>query len=362
MTVASTAPEPAAKGRLDAGAVAVAALAVAERGSLISATAVQRELGRGSMVTVAKHLKEWATTAMPLLAGKVTAPKWTAREMDAMATLRRIFREEATAALNEQRAEAQAAVAGAEETVRGANETAQVAHQARLRAEERASGLEASLAALTEQLAALNRSLEEKDAQIERMQAGQAEDRRQYERTVADLRKATDLAEERYRAVERHRLVQIDEAKQAFVATETRLREDLTMAHTRYQRANTDLDRVRNERDATERRAATAEAKLAESQTARTALETRLAAATEQVGDLVARTGALAGTQSTLATQLSAAQRETTAVRKTNQQLARAARNLIEVLPSAAELPGKAVQTRLGKAAVAVRALLPAAD
>lgn len=348
----ATHPAPERAGRLDAEAVATAAITVAGRGQLVSATAVQRELGRGSMVTVAKHLKAWAGNAMPLLANKVTAPKWTARELEGMSLLRKVFREEAAAALAERRA-------AADEEVQTAKATAATATERAKQAEDRASGLETSIAALTEQLTAANRAGEERDAQIARLQATNAEQSRQYDKTVDELRQQAADAVVRYDGMEKHMLRQIDHSRTEHAAAMKRMDEDLTLTNARFQRVNTDLDRVRGERDRLEARAAKAEAELAEAVVGRASAERRLSVAEGQIATLIERTDRLATAQGSLAEQLVAAQRAVAEATSAHLQLVRASSTLVDATPETCVELSEAMLTHLAKAAATVRALLP---
>lgn len=357
----ATPPAPDRTARLDAEAVATAALAIAARGELISTTAVLRELGRGSMSTVAKHLKAWAATAMPVMAGKATAPKWTARELEGMALLRKVFREEAAAALAEERAEAAEDVRVAREAAATAQEQAKQADAARSRAEERAGGLETGMAALQEQLTAANRASDEKDVQIARLQEATAESSRQHAQTVADMRQQVADAETRFKGMEVHMHRMIDEARTSHADAKKRLEEDLAMANARFQRANTDLDRVRGEREAFEGRATKAEAELAEALTSRAHAERRLSVAEGQVATLIEKTDRLATAQAGLSEQLVAAQRTAETADKAHQRLQRATTALVAATPEPGETLAKAGQAKLAKALAAVTALLPPA-
>lgn len=356
----SLAPQPASErnGRLDAATVAAAALAVANRGELISATSVQRELGRGSMTTVAKHVKAWASQNMPVLAGKVSAPRWTVRETEAMAALRRIFREEAAQSLAEERIRAKEEGELARQQVATAQEQVRLADNLRERADERAKGLEAGMAGLNEQLAAAAKDREAQAAQIERLQATQTEAARQYEQTVNDLRKQVEDAVVRYAGMERHMLIEIDRARTDRDKAKTRFDDDLRLVEARLVRAQIDLDRVRSEREAADNRATKAEAELQQSTAARGDAERRLSVAEGQVATLVDKTGALAESQHQLATQLAAAQQEAAAVEKARERLQHALEALLRAVPATAEFPNKEGLARLiATASAAQRAL-----
>lgn len=355
MTDALLAPE---RQRIDADAVAAAALTLAARGQLISATAVHRELGRGSLVTVTKHLKAWAGEAMPLLAGKVTAPRWTARELEGMALLRRVFREEAAQALAEDRSRAKAEVETAQTAAATASAQAQAADAARLRAEERADGLQSGLNSLNEQLATAARDRESLNAQIERLQAANTEAAKQYEQTVGDLRQQIADAITRYRDMEKHMLVEIDRARVERDRLKSKFEDDLRLANARSARDATELDRVRKLRDEAENNGKRLELALEQATTGRVDAERRLQIAEGQVQTLIQKTGELATAQGELGTRLLAAQQRSETLGDQHQQLRTAAAALAKAASGMAKEPPDPPLQRLLAAAAATQELL----
>jgi len=342
-------------GRLGAEAVATAALTLAARGQLPSATAVQRELGRGSMVTVTKHLKAWAAANMPVMAGKATAPKWTARELEGMALVRKVFREEAAAALAEERAEAAEEVRVARETGAVATEQAKHADTARQRAEERAAGLETGMAALQEQLAAGARDREALNDQIVRLQATNAEQSKQYDQTVTDLRTQVSDAVARYDGMEKHMLTQIDLARTERDQIKARFEDDLHMANARQVRDSNQIETLRRANEELQGTITRLELELKDASTGRDNAERRLSVAEGQVTTLIERTDRLAMAQAGLSEQLMAAQRHAETTGREHQRLLRAAEALAEAVPAPEKEVSKDTRTRLSKAATALR-------
>ena len=353
MFPALPAPEPGALQRLDAEAVATAALVVAGRGELISTTTVHRELGRGSLSTVGKHLKAWAGINMPLLAGKATAPKWTARELEGMNLLRRVFREEATAALAEARRAADDAVAAAKAETEAAREETRLAVAARERADERAKGLEAGMVGLRDQLLAGGRDRDALNDQIVRLQAANAETSAQYERTLSALRKQVDDAVTRYAGMERHMLLEIDRARTEVMQVRERLEGELALISARANRDAAELERVRRLRDEATAKVARLEVELTQAVAGRGEAERRLGVTEAQVTLLAQQTTALATAQNELSTRLVASQQQVETVSVARQRLLSAAAGVLDAVaatPATFVAPAATDTARLGKA------------
>lgn len=345
--------------RLDFEAVATAATTIAARGQLVTATGVMRELGRGSSTTVAKYLKAWAGSAMPLLAGKVTAPRWTAKELEGIEMLRRLFREEAAQALAGERAKTAEEIEIAKRAVADARAGRAQAEAQRDLATKRSDGLDAGLIALQEQLATAARDREALNAQIERLQAANTEQARQYEQTVKDLRQQVEGAVTRYAGMERHMLLEIDRARTERDQTKARYDDEFRMVNARVVRAQQDLDRVRLERETADARATAAEVELQQAHAGRTDAEQRLTIAEGQVATLIERTGTLASTQSEMGTRLLGAQDRSEILTKEHERLVALATAMVDAAAKAAENPPpKDAMPRLTKAASVLRAAL----
>lgn len=359
-SAASATPEEPRKRFVDAEAVGAAAVALAERGALISVTAVRNELGNGSNETVAKYLRLWAAKNMPLLANKATAPNWTARELEGMSMFRELMRAEAAHSFAEERAGWEERLRLAAGEVATAKAACARAEQAQAQAQERAAGLEAGLAALQESLAAGVRDREALQQQINALQTVNAEAARQYEQTVGDLRRQVGDAVTRYEGMEKHMLLQIDRARQDRDDAKAKAADDQRMADARRVRDSNEIERLRTAGEEARDRATRLEAELQQALANRSEVERRLSVAEGQVDLLTRKTEGLATTQGELQGRLLAAEQREAGLLAERSRLAGAAATLVTVAGKVSEAPKDAGGlARLGRAAAALQVLLP---
>ena len=299
----SVVPLPERKRYVDGDSVGAAAVAVAESGRLISVTAVRNELGNGSNETVAKYLRPWAEKHMPVLAGRATAPNWSARELEGINVFREVMRAEAAHSFAEERAAWEEKLRAAAAEVGEAKAAVARAERAQEQAQERAAGLETGLTALKESLEAGARDREGLLQQINALQAAGAETARQYEQTVSDLRKQVTDAVDRYAGMEKHMLLQIDRARTERDEIRAKAADDARMAEARRVRDSGEIERLRVAREEASDKANRLEVELQQAATGRADAERRLAVAEEQAATVAPQIAELARQVTTMAAQ-----------------------------------------------------------
>lgn len=285
---------------VDSDAVGAAAVAIAGRGGLISVVAVRQEIGKGSNETVAKYLRPWAEKHMPLLAGRATAPNWTARELEGMSVFRELMRAEAAHSFAEERDGWTVKLRAAGAEVAEAKAAVGQAVRTQEQAQERAAGLEAGLAALKESLEVGARDREGLLQQIQALQTSMAEASRQYEQTVSDLRQQVADAVARYAGMEKHMLMQIDLARTERDKAKAKFDDDARMADARRVRHSSEIERLRTAREEESKRATRLEAELKHATAGRAEAERRLSVADQQFATLMPHVADLATQVATL--------------------------------------------------------------